>query len=105
MVNQGDYSRFFSFSVYLKLRILTFNVLCQFCFCLFLDAPGAPEGPLVASETTPDSCVLKWSAPKVSVLVCFFIVTPFILLQTLHSNIWALTRENLSSGVGEQHRR
>lgn len=35
------------------------------------DSPDKPEGPLEVGNITPDSCVLTWNAPKVSVMLYF----------------------------------
>lgn len=29
-----------------------------------VDRPGPPEGPLLVTEITPDSCHLTWTSPK-----------------------------------------
>lgn len=29
-----------------------------------VDRPGPPEGPLLITEITPESCVLTWLSPK-----------------------------------------
>jgi hypothetical protein len=30
-----------------------------------VDRPSPPQGPMVVSDITPDSCVLTWASPKV----------------------------------------
>lgn len=53
----------------MTILILLFDT--ELYLILITDSPDKPEGPLEVGNITPDSCVLTWNAPKVSVMLYF----------------------------------